>query len=111
MNIQNAIEEKLAQHFEPAFLEVINESSQHNVPIGSETHFKVVLVSPQFDGQRLLSRHRAVNTVLKEELENHIHALALHTFTGQEWDRLYGHVRKSPNCMGGSKVGRANLTT
>ena len=40
MNIQNSIEDKLTEHFEPAFLEVTNESSQHNVPIGSETHFQ-----------------------------------------------------------------------
>lgn len=102
MNIQNSIEEKLTEHFEPAFLEVINESSQHNVPIGSETHFKVVLVSPQFKGKRLLSRHRAVNSVLKEEIENHIHAMALHTYTGQEWESLYGDAPDSPACLGGS---------
>lgn len=103
MNIQNSIEQKLAEHFEPAFLEVTNESSQHNVPIGSETHFKVVLVSPQFDGERLLSRHRAVNAILKDEIENHIHAMALHTYTGIEWERLYGDIPKSPVCMGGAR--------
>lgn len=102
MDIQNNIEKKLAEHFEPSFLEVTNESSQHNVPMGSETHFKVVLVTPRFTGQRLLSRHREVNTVLKEELENHIHALALHTYTGQEWERLYGDSPDSPACLGGS---------
>ncbi|UAA39560.1 transcriptional regulator BolA [Paraneptunicella aestuarii] len=102
MNIQNSIEQKLAEHFEPAFLEVTNESSQHNVPMGSETHFKVVLVSPQFDGERLLNRHRAVNSVLREEIENHIHALALHTYTGSEWESLYGDIPSSPLCMGGS---------
>ncbi len=102
MNIQNSIEDKLNEHFEPDFLEVINESSQHNVPIGSETHFKVVLVSQQFNGKRLLSRHRAVNSVLKDEIENHIHAMALHTYTDQEWERLYGDAPDSPACLGGS---------
>lgn len=101
--IQNSIEEKLTEHFDPAFLEVVNESSQHNVPLGSETHFKVVLVSPQFDGERLLNRHRAVNKVLREEIENHIHALALHTYTGSEWESLYGDIPRSPACMGGSR--------
>lgn len=98
--IQNSIEEKLAEHFEPIFLEVINESSQHNVPVGSETHFKVVLVTPQFNGERLLNRHRAVNRVLKEEIEQHIHALALHTYTSSEWQSIYGDIPKSPLCMG-----------
>ncbi|MBN7819504.1 transcriptional regulator BolA [Bowmanella sp. Y26] len=103
MNIQSVIEEKLLSHFQPAYLEVINESHQHNVPMGSETHFKVVLVSPSFSGERLINRHRAVNAVLKDELANHIHALALHTYTDSEWQGLYGGAPDSPACLGGLK--------
>ncbi|MDC0603313.1 BolA/IbaG family iron-sulfur metabolism protein [Aliiglaciecola sp.] len=103
MNIQNNIEKKLLSHFDPAHLEVINESFMHNVPNGSETHFKVVLVTPKFSGERLINRHRAVNKVLKEELSEQIHALALHTYTGEEWHTLYGESPDSPNCLGGMK--------
>lgn len=102
MNVQNSIEDKLTEHFDPAFLEVTNESSQHNVPIGSQTHFKVVLVTRQFSGKRLLMRHKAVNSVLKDEIENHLHAIALHTYTDQEWERLYGDAPDSPACLGGA---------
>ena len=31
---------------------MINESYMHNVPKGSETHFKVVVVSPEFNEVR-----------------------------------------------------------
>lgn len=103
MNIQNSIERKLLEHFSPEHLEVINESSMHNVPDGSESHFKVVIVAPIFAGERLIKRHRAVNSVLKDELANDIHALALHTYTQQEWKNLYGEYPQSPNCLGGSK--------
>lgn len=103
MNIQNNIEQKLLRHFEPVHLEVVNESHQHNVPRGSETHFKVVLVSPAFSGERLINRHRSVNKILKEELAEQIHALALHTYTDTEWQGLYGESPSSPACMGGSK--------
>ncbi len=101
MNIQNNIEQKLLAHFEPAHLEVINESYMHNVPNGAETHFKVVLVTPKFAGKRLIQRHRAVNEVLKEELAVKIHALALHTYTDDEWHGLYGKAPDSPRCLGG----------
>ncbi len=103
MNIQIEIERKLTEHFEPGHLEVVNESFQHNVAPGSETHFKVVLVSPKFSGERLINRHRAVNAVLKEELANKIHALALHTYTDSEWQGLYGGAPTSPKCLGGQK--------
>jgi BolA protein len=103
MKIQNSIEKKLLSHFNPQHLEVINESSMHNVPPGSESHFKVVIVTPMFNGERLIKRHRAVNSVLKEELANDIHALALHTYTQEEWQNLFGEFPTSPNCLGGSK--------
>lgn len=103
MRIQSIIEAKLAEHFKPIHLEVVNESSMHNVPEGSESHFKVVVVSDLFEGKRLIGRHREVNGVLKDELANHIHALAMHTYTQQEWAKAFGEVPDSPNCLGGSK--------
>lgn len=48
--IREQIEAKLVEAFEPAFLEVTDESYRHNVPAGSESHFKVVMVSDKFIG-------------------------------------------------------------
>jgi len=102
MTIQQTITEKLQQHFQPEHLEVINESHMHNVPDGSESHFKVVLVSDRFDGKMLIARHRMVNKVLEEELQGGIHALALHTMTMEEWFAR-GRAPDSPECLGGGK--------
>ena len=85
MSIQQQIEIKLQQAFSPAHLDVINESHMHRVAPGAESHFKVVVVSEQFVGQRPLARHRAVNSVLAAELSGGVHALALHTYTPDEW--------------------------
>ena len=74
MSMQQQIESKLQQAFVPSYLEVINESHMHRVAPGAESHFKVVLVSEQFVGQRPLARHRAVNSVLAAELSDGIHA-------------------------------------
>ena len=68
MLIHTAIEQKLLDAFNPIHLDVVNESANHNVPPGSESHFKVVIVTPQFEGMRLLQRHRAVNAIVAEEL-------------------------------------------
>ena len=102
MNRQQTITDKLQQAFQPEHLDVINESHMHNVPAGSESHFKVVIVSDDFKDKMLLARHRLVNKVLEEELSGGIHALALHTMTMQEWFEK-GGVPDSPLCMGGEK--------
>ncbi|MER2512817.1 MAG: BolA/IbaG family iron-sulfur metabolism protein, partial [Nitrosomonas ureae] len=59
MNIKNSIEHKLLI-LRPQFLEVVNESYKHNVLEGSESHFKVTIVSDEFNGKMLLTRHRMV---------------------------------------------------
>ncbi|MEN8165898.1 MAG: BolA/IbaG family iron-sulfur metabolism protein [Pseudomonadota bacterium] len=103
MTTQETIQQKLQTAFSPMHLEVINESDNHNVPAGSESHFKVVLVSKAFKGESLLARHRQVNKLLADELQGGVHALALHTMTPEDWFNQGGKVRQSPECLGGSK--------
>ena len=103
MNIKQQIIDKLVADLSPIHLEVVNESQNHNVPPGSESHFKVTLVSDEFVDIRLLQRHKRVNQILAFELANAIHALALHTYTLDEWNKKVGKVPESPQCMGGSK--------
>lgn len=103
MSRQAGIETKLQKAFAPLHLEVVDESHTHNVPEGSESHFKVTLVAEQFEGQMLIKRHRAVNEVLADELSGQIHALALHTMTPEEWFNKGGKSPDSPDCLGGGK--------
>lgn len=103
MSLQQHLENTLIAALEPEFIEVINESGNHNVPPGSESHFKVTVVSGHFSGQRLLQRHRMINELLATELAGPLHALALHTLTPDEWFDRAGRVSDSPPCMGGSK--------
>ena len=100
--MQAAIERKLASRFDTEYLAVENESHRHNVAPGAESHFKVTIVSADFDDQMLIQRHRLVNAALADEL-GQIHALALHTLTPAEWQARGGVVAASPNCRGGGK--------
>ncbi|MEM8561770.1 MAG: BolA/IbaG family iron-sulfur metabolism protein [Pseudomonadota bacterium] len=105
MRVQRDIEQQLMQAFNPEHLEVVNESHQHSVPINSETHFKVVLVSTLFEGQRKVARHQQVYKELASQLAGPVHALALHTYTNQEWLERQGSAPASPDCLGGSRAG------
>lgn len=98
--IREQIEDKLRAAFEPVYLEVVDESYRHNVPAGSESHFKVVLVSDRFTGERFLNRHRLIYGNLADELASGVHALALHTYTIKEWEGLQDKLFASPVCRG-----------
>lgn len=98
--LKEQIENKLLNTFEPSQIEVINESYMHNVPAGSETHFKIVLASHKFTGLSRIARHRLVNDILKKELQDQIHALSLKLYTPDEW-QTKPQVADSPPCRGG----------
>ena len=103
MSMLQRIEQKLNTDLEPVHIEVINETHMHNVPEDSESHFKVIVVSEQFSGLPLIKQHRMVNAALADEL-NLIHALALHTYTPDQWFKRANGAPESPPCHGGSNA-------
>lgn len=100
--VETSIRTKLTRALSPEHLEVLNESHMHAVPPGSESHFRVLVVSSRFDGLSLLQRHRLVNETLSHELSTSVHALAIQAKTPQQWSSDPS-LAKSPPCLGGSK--------
>ena len=100
--VEGSIRAKLMETMSPVHLEVVNESFKHNVPKGSESHFKVMVVSPVFEGKKLIDRHRMVNAALAEELSGPVHALSISAKTPAQWEKN-AKVHETPNCLGGSK--------
>jgi len=86
MTVQQNIEQKLRNAFSPLVLEVINESHKHRGHAHAdgqkfdgrgETHFRVRITAPQFATMSRIERHRAITNLLKDELEDCVHALAI----------------------------------
>jgi acid stress-induced BolA-like protein IbaG/YrbA len=48
-------------------------------------HFEALVIASEFAGMRPLQRHRRVYETLGSKLGGDIHALALKTFTPEEW--------------------------
>lgn len=82
---------------QPQHLEVLDESHMHSR--GLETHYKAVIVSTQFAGLNAVKRHQRAYAAVGE-LMGQIHALALHTYTPEEWAQQ-GAAPASPTCKGG----------
>jgi BolA family transcriptional regulator, general stress-responsive regulator len=72
---------KLTAALSPVALEIIDESSQHHGHAGAhpqgESHFRIKIVAPGFQGKSRVERHRMVNAVLADELKIRVHALAI----------------------------------
>jgi acid stress-induced BolA-like protein IbaG/YrbA len=54
---------------------------------GDGHHFEAVIVSPSFEGLRLVARHQKVYGVLGDRMREEIHALSMKTLTPQEWSQ------------------------
>ena len=81
MSTKDSIINKLREAFSPQSLDVTDESHLHEGHAGhrpgGETHFRVYIVSPAFQGKSRIERHRMINATLSGELAGSVHALAI----------------------------------
>jgi BolA protein len=88
MSTKDDIIKKLREAFVPESLDVVDESHLHEGHAGhrpgGETHFRVYIVSPAFEGKTRIERHRMINALLAAELAGSVHALALKAMTTGE---------------------------
>ena len=106
MHTQSIIISKLTAALSPSHLDVVNESHKHSGPRDAETHFKIVIVADAFNSQRSVARHQMIYKTLVDELAANVHALAIHTYTNEEWSAQPSSP-DSPDCLGGSKHDKA----
>lgn len=88
MTVADTIRAKLTTALAPDALVIEDESSRHAGHAGArpegETHFRVRIVSPEFEGVSRVERQRRVYAVLADELRDRVHALALTALTPKE---------------------------
>lgn len=99
------LNDKLTKELAPTFLHIEDESRNHSVPEGSESHFKIVVVSAVFESASKIQRHQRVYGALGDEFKNGLHALSIRAYTAAEWEKEKQHGGyDSPQCLGGSKA-------
>ncbi|RMB54665.1 BolA protein [Sphingomonas sp. PP-CE-3A-406] len=80
-SMQDQITARLTTALSPTQLTVVNESELHAGHMGDdgtgETHFRVEVETPRFEGLTRVARQRLVNQALADLLSTHIHALAI----------------------------------
>jgi len=88
MSVAATIRQRLEQALRPTRLEIVDESHQHAGHSAQardgESHFRVLVVSPEFAGKSRLARHRLVNELLADQLATRVHALAIHAYAPGE---------------------------
>jgi BolA protein len=88
VSLEQEIRTKLIVALEPTRLDLINESEMHaghrSSPGTGESHFRLIVVSPKFEGLSRVGRHRLINEALADELAGRLHALAVHAYAPGE---------------------------
>lgn len=100
MGRKEDIEKFLFKELSFVFLNIEDESHQHHVPKDAQSHFKITAVSDQFKGLSPVARHQWIFRLLKPEFDLGLHALSLHLYTVEEWEKKEGSV-SSPKCKDG----------
>lgn len=88
MSVAATIRERLEQGLNPTRLDIVDESHLHAghsaEARAGESHFRVLIVSPEFAGKSRVARHRLVNELLADQLAGKVHALAIHAYAPGE---------------------------
>lgn len=83
----------LVDRLQALHVQVEDESHRHaghrgrRDPLGAGGHYRVQIVSPLFAGKTTLQQHRLVYGALAEQMGINIHALALQTYSPEQWTR------------------------
>jgi len=80
----------LKEAFDPETLGVEDESHLHVGHEGAKDgrgHYRVLIISSQFEGKSLIERHRMIYRVLDDMMRVDIHALAIDCWSPDELDR------------------------
>ena len=94
--IENKIINTLNECMNISSLKILNESFLHNVPEDVESHFKIVIVSNDFNNLSHIQRHKLIYKHL-ETIMNDIHALSIQSFNEDEF-KLNPIILDSPEC-------------
>jgi len=90
MDRRNHIETRLRDALAASHVDVADESHLHAGHAGAASgggHFRVAIVSERFAGLSRVARQRLVYDALAAEMKHEIHALAMQTFTPEEWNK------------------------
>ena len=90
------IEDHLRKALTIKYLDIIDESPNHGGYDGSISHLKLIIVSDDFQDQKLLVRHKTVYDALGDFVSK-IHAISLSLKTENEWTQS-NDVKESPPC-------------
>ena len=83
--IADTIKKMLTLNINVIELSLIDETHKHaGHPQSSGGHFKLHIVSDDFDGMSLIERHRLIYSVLGDMIKKEIHALSIHAKTSKE---------------------------
>jgi BolA family transcriptional regulator, general stress-responsive regulator len=81
VTMQERIATRLAEALHPVSLDIVDESDRHaghaGARAGGGTHYRVRVVSAQFERQSRVERHQIVYGLLTAEFADGLHALAL----------------------------------
>ncbi len=51
------------------------------------THFEALIVSPAFEGKRMVQQHQLVYAALGDRMRAEIHALSMKTYSPSQWQQ------------------------
>jgi len=89
MTTKDKIAQILSESLSVVHIQIVDDSDQHvghpEAVKSGGGHFSVLIVANDFQGKKLMERHRMVYAALKEELKSQVHALRIKALSTDEY--------------------------
>ena len=85
------IDARLRLELQASHVEVIDDSAAHAGHLGAQGgggHFRLLVVSPRFDGVSRVAAQRLVYAALGDLMTTDIHAVEMRTLTPEQWEQV-----------------------
>lgn len=86
--MKNIIHNKITANINVFYLKIYNDSKKHKLKKNFLQHYRIILVSKNFNNIELLQRHKKIYSILKIYIPNYIYALQMHLYNIHEWMSL-----------------------
>lgn len=75
------LKERILENLDDVTVEIMDMT-------GEMDHFRVIVVSPEFEGIPMVKQHQLVYDALGDAMDGDVHALGLKTYTPEEWENI-----------------------
>ena len=96
--MKKVIYKKIKSKINIFYLKIYNDNQKHILQNNSINHFRLIIVSKNFNNLSLIHRHKKIYSILSQYIPKKIYSLQIFTYDIQEWITIPKKINIAIQC-------------